>query len=254
MKRRIIKVLLLAVTVGLIFAAVPFAQDAALPSGEKVLKMYIDATGGEDAYESIKNSIMIGTYSMPKMGLKANIKMYVESPNKMYSMIESDSLGKMETGSDGNTVWENSAMTGPNIKKGSERESALLDASLDKFSNWKDYYSSIKCTGIENVEGKPCYILKMTTKEGMEITSYVDKSSGLIVKTSATMESPMGKIATESFLSDYRDVGGVKMPFNTTTKVMGQEISIVFSTIKINTKMPAGIFDLPAEVKALLAK
>ncbi len=251
---RITKIFLIALAAIFVFSGTYAAEKPVLMTGEQILQKYVKATGGEAAHKEIKNMVVNATFSMPAMGLNANMKVYTERPNKMYTIMESEALGKIESGTDGNTVWDNSSMTGPSIKTGAERESVLLNSSLDNYTDWQKYYSSLEYIGTENVDGKPCYKLLMKTKDSIDITSYIETATDLIIRMDMIMETQMGKITMESYLSDYKTVSGIKIAHKTVNKVMGQEIHTVFNSVEINTTLPEGIFDIPAEVKALMNK
>jgi len=68
------------------------------------------------------------------------------------------------------------------------------------------------------------------------------------------MESQMGAIAMESFLSDYKPVGGIVMAHRNVTKLMGQERIVTVQSIEHNVDLPADRFALPPEIKALIKK
>jgi zinc protease len=84
--------------------------------------------------------------------------------------------------------------------------------------------AGVSLKGIENQEGKDCYAIV-----NGKTTSYYEVSTGLkIAEVSAT---PQGN-STVSF-KDYRDVKGVKVPFNTIMNV-GFELDIKMDEVKVN--------------------
>ncbi|HUF71364.1 MAG TPA: hypothetical protein VMR74_00550 [Gammaproteobacteria bacterium] len=53
-------------------------------------------------------------------------------------------------------------------------------------------------------------------------------------------------------LGDYRDFGGVLTPTTMTQNVAGQSMRITFESAETNVDIPAGRFDLPGAVAALV--
>jgi outer membrane lipoprotein-sorting protein len=226
---------------------------ADLPSGEKVIKEHLKAMGGKKAIGKHHNSLMKGKMLMS--GIELSMTMYSGEPNLRYMLLESPMIGKMESGSDGKVAWELSMMQGASVKEGEELTKALFEARFNSELYWKERHESIEVEGIEEVDGAMCYKVLLTPKVGDPVTNYYDKSSYLAVKTEVTINSQMGSITVVSFTSDYREVDGVLTPFHNKTILMGaQEMVTVFETVEFNVDVPAGTFDLPQEIQALLTQ
>ena len=247
---------LLAVLVIACFAGTGALRAAGekLPKGEKICDRYIEVTGGVKAYDKINNRVSKSTIDIPSQGMKLSMAIYAARPNRLYSIIESDVIGKMEKGISGDVVWEKSIMTGPVIKEGSERTQALQDATFDRLVHWRKIYKEAECVGVDTIAGRPCYKVVMTPKEGSPSTFYYEKESHLLAKVESVVESAAGRIPTESFLSDYREVDGIMIAHKITMHVMGQERVITVQSIENNVEMPQDRFMLPEDIKALVDK
>jgi hypothetical protein len=108
--------------------------------------------------------------------------------------------------------------------------------------------------GSEDVEGKPAWKVEMTPKEGKPETFYFDKETMLLVRTTATITTPLGEIPVDALMGDYRAVDGIQTPFTLTQKAMSQVIVMKFDKVQYNARIAADRFDLPPAVKALAAK
>jgi hypothetical protein len=205
------------------------STEIALPAADVVLDGYIEATGGKAAYGKVTNRVTKATLDLAAQGIKLDLTIYSARPNKNYTLIESDATGKMEKGTDGTTVWETSAMMGAQIKEGQEKTDFLREAMFDRMIMWRDVYKEAECVGVETVSDKPTYKVVLTPEDGNPQTCYFDQASKLLVKVDVTVETPMGAIPLETFLEDYREVGGVLLAHRT----------------KIVT-------DLPEEIRALM--
>ena len=85
-------------------------------------------------------------------------------------------------------------------------------------------------------------------------SEWFDVESGLLARMHMDIDSPMGKLELTIGMSDWRDVGGVKVPFKSTQLIepIGIEQTIQFTKIESNVDIPAEKFELPEEVQDLI--
>ncbi len=224
---------------------------ADLPSADSVLQRYVQVTGGKAAYDAVKTEVATGAFNIKAAGISGTIKIYQALPAKGYAVVDIPNVGKMEEGTDGTIAWENSAIQGARIKTGDEASAAIRESAMDAHTNWKKYYKSAEVTGIETVDGKTCYKVLMTPLSGAPETDYYDKDSGLLIKQSATYDTPMGKIPMEVTMSDYRKQGDFLLPFHMEQHMAGQEFETVIDKFDFNPDIPDSRFALPDSIKAL---
>src|SRR5712691_10045774 len=180
-----------------------YAADP-LPKGETILDKYIEVTGGKAAYEKKRSEVSSAVMEFVGKGVKANMTMYHAERAKTYVVVEIEGIGKIEEGTDGSVVWERSALKGPRIKTGEERAVALRAADIRHDIRWRNFFSKVECTGIEPIDGRICYRVVLTPRDGQPETRYYDKTSNLLVRTNMIMKTEMGEIPAESSVSDYR--------------------------------------------------
>ena len=120
--------------------------------------------------------------------------------------------------------------------------------------NLHDHYPKVEALGEETINDRPCYKVVLTPAEGRPQTLFIDKESYLVVKLNMEIESPMGVIPTESYSADYREVDGLLLAHKATVNVAGQERTTTMSSIEHNVDLPADLFDLPDEIRALVNK
>src|SRR5205085_11846766 len=101
-----------------------------LPKGEAILDKYIEVTGGKAAYEKKRTEVSSAVMEFVGKGVKANMTSYHAAPDKSYTVIEIDGIGKIEEGTDGSVVWERSALKGPRVKTGQEKALSLRAADI----------------------------------------------------------------------------------------------------------------------------
>ena len=230
------------------------AKSEALPKAETILDRSIEVTGGKAAYEKRTSEITTGTMEFAAQGLKGAVMQYSAPPDKSYTVIELDGIGKIESGTIGGMAWDKNAMTGPHVKSGEEKTQALREATFNSSLNWRQLYPKVETVGVATVDGEECYKVLMTPAEGKPVTSYFQKKSGLAVKREMVAVNQMGEIQMEVIVSDYKDFGGILAPTKMINRAAGQEFMMTIQSVKTNEEIPADKFDPPAEIKALLKK
>jgi outer membrane lipoprotein-sorting protein len=225
-----------------------------LPKGDAILDKYVEATGGKAAYSKLHSQVVTGTTEFKAMGMKGKMTVYTAEPDKHYSEMELAGIGKIQEGSNGDVVWSYSAMQGPHIKEGDERAESLLQGKFNAEVNWRDIFKSAETTGTDTIDGKTCYKVVLTPKQGPVMTRWFDKDSGFMVKSSMTSKTPMGEVQSETMYSDYRKEGDLTVAHKMNTKVATMELSMTVDSVQTNPEIPKDKFDPPDQVKALMKK
>src|SRR5581483_749963 len=170
----------------LVYSVPLFPADEALPKAETILDHWVEVTGGKAAWEKRQNVVQHAVVDFTGRGVKGTLTIYEAAPDKNLAILELQGVGKIESGSNGDVAWENSALQGPRIKQGAERTDAIRDGTFNASLFWRKLYSKAETAGVEMIEGHECYKLILTPASGNPTTEYFDKKSGLLVKTAAS--------------------------------------------------------------------
>lgn len=117
----------------------------------------------------------------------------------------------------------------------------------------------VELDGTENVENRPTYKLKLTTKTGQVIHVWIDAETFLEAKIEGTPRRLDGKMhPVEVYYRDYRKVDGLQIPFVLETRVLplsdaghgAREVpappeKIVIDKVVVNPKLDASQFSRP---------
>ncbi len=231
------------------------AQSDAPPTAEALLAEAARASGG-GAAAKLQSRHAVGALKVPALGLSAPFEVWQTRPNLMLMKVESDAIGSMTSGTDGETCWENSTMQGPRILADAERARALREADFDFLLNWNRHFVKAESAGADTVQERPAWKLLMTPVAGNVETWWLDAQSGLLVKQDAKLVTNMGEVQVTAWLEDYREVDGVLIPFRARQSLMNGLQVMVMATDSIahDVQPPADLFALPAEIVALKAK
>ena len=238
-------------------AAAPAAAQAPtspLPTGDAVLAKYVEATGGEAAFTALTSRVTRARMEITGAAVVISLTAYAAAPGNMYTVAESEATGRLESGVSDGVAWENSALRGPSVKDGAERDDALKAATFDRLAHWKEHLKSVECTGTADVNGKLAYRVTAVPKLSTPETLFFDVESGLLVRVETTVTTSGGPVPVVAEPGDYRKVDGIMMPFTSRMKVMGQERVLTIEKVEHNVELPADRFALPAEIRSLVKK
>lgn len=224
------------------------SKDSTLPNPADLIDKFVTATGGKNVYAGIKTEMVKAEVSLPDQKLKFPILTYVAG-DKEYSSADIPSMGKFETGDDGRIAWEKSVVMGPKLR-GHAVVSEFSGPQPNEIMQWSDDALQMQTMAQDQVNGTPCYLVRLGPKSDNEPTACFDTKTGLLLKTSVPDEEG----TAEQIYSDYRPVNGLLVCHRVETKLAGHSEVVEITEVTVNQPVPPGIFDLPPDVKALKAK
>lgn len=195
-------------------------------TAKTVLDNYIKAIGGEKAALAVKTIAMTGSTTIPQAPapLSFNSKIDVKGKLVVELAMGGMSLMKQVVNEKGGFVIQQGQkveLTGKDLE-----DMKAVAIPIEELNLLKK--PEVILAGIETINGTEAYALK-----NGKTTLYYDVKSGLKIADVITIEQggkTMNK--TNSYL-DYREVKGVKVPFNLVQNV-GFELNIKMSEVKIN--------------------
>jgi len=201
-----------------------------VPAGvtvKSVVDNYINAIGGDKAVKSVKSIVSVGSTKIPQAPMPLSYNSKIDSKGRMMVELSMAGMGSlMKQVINGNTGYM-SQQGQKKVLEGEElaemKESAILfgETSLPTKAN-------VKLDSIEPINGSDAYAVIDGDK-----THYFDVKTGLKTAESSISDQQGQKVTQVTYYNDYRDVKGVKVPFNTIMNV-GFELDIKMSEVKIN--------------------
>lgn len=234
-----------------LLAALPAAaQD--LPPADQLVDRYVEAIGGREAVLRPQTTRMTGTFEMEAAGLSGTLQV-LAAPNRNATTVEIPGLGTIRSGYDGTHGWSVDPMTGARLMSGAELDAMREQANPLAAVRDPSLYPTRETVERTEMNGEPCWKVRLVSTAGRETFDCYHVDSGLLVGQVATQESPMGSNLVTTYLSDYRDFGGVRMP----TRMVGDlgAIQQVVTIQSVETG-PEVVADAelapPAEIQALI--
>ena len=209
---------------------------------EAIIKQYSTAMNA-DKLSGIKTIKITG--KMSAMGMDMPMVMQMKNPDKVKVTYSFNGM-EMVSVFDGVKGYTMNPMTG------STEPVELTGTQLTQVKNnnvftnqLQEYYKNKQLTleGVEDVNGKPANKLKVNVEGGNPIYMFVDKGTGLIVKSTTKVDQMGTTMDVETFMNDYTDTKGVILPKKTIAKMNGMEAGVIsFDVIEVDVPMDDALF------------
>jgi outer membrane lipoprotein-sorting protein len=242
----------LVVLIGLALAvpAHPSAQDKPI-SAEELVKNALNARGGASRIKAVETQRLTGTlYFGP--GAEGPMVVELKRPNKLHMevTIQDQTVVRVYDGRGAGWMVNPFAPDkGPVALTGSDLQNIIDESDFDgPLVDYQAKGNTIESLGKDEVAGKPALKLKLTTKTGEVRTYYFDAATFLLLKWEGIRKSGGQEAPVESFFSDYREVGGLKFPFEVNTDSPGSDFvqKLTVEKIELNPQIDDARFTKPA--------
>jgi predicted Zn-dependent peptidase len=200
-----------------------------------VLDNYIKSVGGEKAMKSVKTILTKGTTSIPQAPSPLDYKVIKDVSGKMVAEISMGGMVMMKQVVNEKEAYV--AQQGQKMKvEGQELADMKAEAIPFEELNLAANPAGLTLSGIESINGNDAYAIV-----NGETTMYYDVKSGLKTAIAQTKSNGDQKMVLMTNYNDYREVKGVKVPYNIIQNV-GIELNIKINEVKINEGVTASDF------------
>ena len=195
----------------------PAPAQLVLPTVDDVLNKYVQALGGEAALRKSTSRVISGRRDIPTgpgglIAMPADVEIYQKAPNLTMSVYKTEKF-VIADGFDGTAAWAQTIAGAvnnvPNPDAGRVQRMANFYEPLELRNN----YRSLAVEGIETVGSRRAYVLVGRADGDTPERLYFDVQSGLLLRRAVYMQTAAGPSPFQMDFEDYRDNGGVKLPF-----------------------------------------
>lgn len=213
-----------------------------LPTADQIFDKYLAAVGGADALHKIKTRIQKGTVDAG--GEQYPIEIYSEAPEKRLS-ISHPSFGESITAFNGQAGWLTTPR-GVHPMNANEQQSARIDAQIYFPARLRELYQEFKVLPSETIDGHSIFLVTAKGATAPPLRLYFDQQTGLLMRLVRYTETPLGRNPLELDYADYRDAGGLKIPFQWTLTRTNGSFTIRISSVQQNVPIDEKLFVMPA--------
>ena len=230
------------------------APLASAETVDEIIAKNITARGGMEKLKAVKTTKATGKLVMGGGAMEIPFTRVSQRPNAM----RMDFTFQGITGTqayDGKTAWQVMPFqTGKKDPEQSNAEQTKLLAEQADFDgplvDWKAKGHAVELVGSESVDGADAFKLKVALKNGNVDYVYLDKETGLEVKTESKRSINGTEVESETKMSDYKEVEGLTVPFTMSSGMKGAaeqaQQKIVLDKVEFNVPVVDSSFVMPA--------
>lgn len=207
---------------------------------DEIVKKHIEAIGGKDNWTKVKSmktemkmkangaDILVTIYQIDKKAMRQTIALMGMEGYSILTNTEGWSYMPFQ----GQTKPE--PMTADDVKKAQDGLSIQND-----FITYKELNKKLEYVGKDDVDGTECFKLKMTDKEGIESTYYIDPSNYYVIKETTKMTVNGKEMENSTSFGNYKKTPeGIVYAFS----IMGGWGDTEVTSLTINPKIDEALF------------
>jgi photosynthetic reaction center cytochrome c subunit len=223
-------------------------------SANAIFDKYIAALGGAQKLAGLTSFIATGkSVGYEGLGGDGTFTIYAKAPDQKTTQIFFEAHPER-----GQSTWSYNGKTGwINVPRGliekyevggSGLEGTRLEAQMDFPGQIKTIFSGAgnwRVGPMESIGDRDFNVVQGGTARGILVTLFFDDKTNLLVRMIRYTQSPIGRVPTQTDYSDYRDVGGIKFPFEYSFLWLDGRFTAKITDVKTNVAIDAAKFEKP---------
>jgi hypothetical protein len=215
---------------------------ASLPPPDAIVAKYVEALGGSDALHKVKSRVMTGT--MTAFGHTMPVEIYAKAPDERASVMKSQ-RGQSMTVYNGHEGWASMMPRPPHPLEGSELDQARLDADFYFPLDIQKLFTSLRERPPQKVGDQEAYVVLGTRPGKPPVELFFGKQSGLLLRMVYFTQTALGRLPQLTDYSEYREVDGVKVPFQWIVAEPHGRSTVQVAQVQQNVPISASKFSVP---------
>jgi photosynthetic reaction center cytochrome c subunit len=217
-------------------------------TADQLFDKYVQAIGGADRVARLTSYVGRGTYEGFDTAFeKRPVEIYAKAPNQQTTVVQL-ATGRSTRVFDGRSGWMAGGdqpvplltLTEGNLDRARLEAIVSFPAGIKQaFPRWR--------VGRTAIDGNEVYIVQGMGAAQALANFYFDEA-GLLVRFVRWTRTPVGFIPTQVDFADYRDVAGVKVPFDRKVTQTYMQAHVLLTQVQPNVAIEASRFAQPAPV------
>ncbi|WP_195715228.1 pitrilysin family protein [Ancylomarina sp. 16SWW S1-10-2] len=211
----------------------------AIPEGltaNAVVESYINAIGGREKLESIKDMSVKGEMKMGPMVISVD-QAYKNNDKFSMSMVMNGQV--MQAIKYNGTSAKIVAQGHESVANAEQLKGFKMQAHMFAELDLEELGFTTKIVGAEMIDGKKAYKLEVDGVDGTTKYDFYSAATGLKLKTVAQQNG----MSVTMIYDKYTDVEGLRFPFSTITKMGPQEMPLTITSLEINKNIKDELFN-----------
>jgi hypothetical protein len=232
------------------------ATSSSAQTADEIVERHLEALGGRTALGRLTSRTMSGTItlSIPDAGdLSGPFEITNAAPNRSRLLITLD-LAALGAGKvvyderfDGSTGYLIDTMQGNRDITGNQLHNLRNETFPTPLLDYRRQGASVTLGGREKIGDREAHVLVLAPQTGPPIKRYIDTESYLEIRVVATTDVPSsGPFDITMDFRDYREVDGVKVPFDVRGTSTVQNFTVAVANVTHNQPIDDAVFSRPA--------
>lgn len=211
----------------------------AIPEGltcKSIIESYVTAIGGRDKWEAVKDISIKGEMKMGPMSINVES---AQKNNEKFCMKMTMNGQVMQAmyynGTSGRVVAQGREMAANEAQLAGFKQQAQMCPEL----SMEEQGYEMKIVGAETIDGEKAYKLEVKDPQGNTKYEFFSVASGLKLKTIAQQQGQ----SVVMLYKEYKEIEGVKYPFQTITKMGPQEMPLTITELSVNKGVDDTVFN-----------
>jgi hypothetical protein len=214
-----------------------------LPSADRVWTNYVNAVGPVDSAAPGTGTIISGWDDRPE-GRYGKVEIVLTGTGR-YRATVSRPDGTSSQGLDGELAW---IATNERVQRLSGADVERLRRIAMRYRPVKERPPDLQVVGVERIADRDVYVATARINAVTTWTLYFDVVTGLLRREMTTTETMLLPLQEQIEYDDYRDVGGVQLPYRVRTSDGAPygTVTRTFLQIRRNVSVDAALFQPPS--------
>jgi hypothetical protein len=223
-------------------------SDPNEPSPDAVFDKYVQALGGTARLATLSSWIAKGTsLGYGGLGGDAALTIYAKAPDKRMTQIFYPDHPERPA-----SVWAFGGRTGwirtprallPEYElTGQELDGQRFDAELAFPARIKQSLTNWRVGSMRSIDDREYRVVQGDGPRGFLATLYFDRDSGLLSRVVRYGSSPIGHVLTQIDYADYREVAGIKFPFELKVSWLDGRFTAKLTNVQVNAPIDDKVF------------
>jgi len=220
-------------------------------TASETIEKYLKAVGGEQNAAKLTSIVAKGTFQAYGVPTKYAVDLYAKVPAQrsivVHNLADADYLETY----DGRESWvSQSGQLSPvpfMDRSGQDIDVAKLYTMLMFPAKINTLLTNWKAGGPAVVDDRDTTMVQGTINGKVPVNLYFDDETGLLTRVVTYVDSPVGLTPTQEDFLDYRELAGLKVPYQVVVTWLDGKSIIQLTDVKANAPVEASRFARPAK-------
>ena len=209
-------------------------------SVDQVIEKYVQALGGAAALAAAKTRTLAGTQTTRDLQTQP-IKVQEKASGEYRIDVASTPNPAVRVWSPSG-AWMSGQGPNPRDLEGVQAAQVSRPTDFGLALGLKKAFSGLTVRRYDTVDGKPAVVLEGRRGDVINETLFFDRESGLLLRRAVQTRTAYGPLAEQVDYSDYRESGGIKVPFQIKYTTWNQVTTEKFTDAQVNALVDDAIF------------